>query len=81
MGGGQYLKRLNVERSIFRTFEISNIKMTKVELFDFSISEFIFYFHVCLHYANTQDTYMIICRQIRNFWNFDRFTNCQNLKV
>ena len=37
-GGGQNLEKLNVERSIFRTFEILNIKGTKDKLFDlFSI--------------------------------------------
>ena len=45
-GGGQNLERPNVERSIFRNFEISNIKMTKDELFDSFIVEFIFFiFH------------------------------------
>ena len=37
--GGQ-----NLERPIFRKFETSNIKITKVELFDFSISELCFIF-------------------------------------
>ena len=65
--GGQHLERPNVERPIFRDFEISNIKITKVELFDFSIFESIFYFHDFLSYSNTQNTYMIIYDQI---WNF-----------
>ena len=30
-------------------FEISNIKITKFELFDFFIFEFILYFYVCLN--------------------------------
>ena len=38
MGGGQ-----NLERSIFRKFETSNIEITKVELFDFFIFKFISY--------------------------------------
>ena len=42
LSGGQHLERPNVERPIFRNFEISNIKITKVELFEFSIFEFIF---------------------------------------
>ena len=45
-GGGQNLERPNVERLIFRKFETSNIKITKVELFDFLIFKFISYFHV-----------------------------------
>ena len=53
-GGGHHLERPNVERPIFRDFEISNIKITKVNLFDFSIFEFIFYFYDCLNYTNTQ---------------------------
>ena len=28
-GGGQHLERRNVERSIFRNFKITNIKITK----------------------------------------------------
>ena len=76
-GGGQKLERLNVERPIFRKFESSNIEITKVELFDFSISEFILYFYDCLNYSNTQNTYLINYHQIRNFLNFDSFTNCQ----
>ena len=40
---GQNLERRNVERSIFRNF-IANIKMTKDELFDSFIVEFIFFF-------------------------------------
>ena len=42
MGRGQNLKRRNVERSIFRNFKITNIKITKDELFDSFIVEFIF---------------------------------------
>ena len=59
-GDGQNLKLLNVEQAIFRNFQISNIKITKVELFDFFIFEFISYFYVCLNYSNTRNTYMIL---------------------
>ena len=38
MGGGQYLEQINVDRLIFRTYEISNIK-TKDE-FDFLFTIF-----------------------------------------
>ena len=34
LGGGQNLEPRNVERLIFRNFEIANIKMTIDELFD-----------------------------------------------
>ena len=80
-GGGQNLERPNVERPIFRKFETSNIEITKVELFDFSIFEFILYFYDCLNYSNTQNTYLIIYHQIRNFLNFYNFTNSQILKI
>ena len=63
----------NSERPIFRNFEISNIKITKVELFDFLIFGFIFYFYDCSNYSNTQNIYTIIYHQNRNFWNFDSF--------
>ena len=80
-GGGQHVERPNVERPIFRDFEILNIKITKVELFDFSIFEFIFYFYDCFNYSDTQNTYVLIYHEIRNFWNFDSFTNCQILNI
>ena len=80
-GEGQNLEGPNVERPIFRKFETSNIEITKVELFDFSISEFILYFYNCLNYSNTQNTYLIIYHQIRNFLNCDSFTNCKILKI
>ena len=80
LDGGQNLERPNVERK-FRKFETSNIEITKVELFDFSISEFIFYFYDCLNDSNTQNTYLIINHRIRMFSNFDSFTNCQILKI
>ena len=79
--GGQNLERPNVERPIFRKFETSNIEITKVELFDFSISEFILCFYDCLNYSNTQNTYLIIYHQIRNFLNSDSYTNCQIFKI
>ena len=44
MGGGQNLERPNVERPIFRKFETSNIKITKVELFDFFVFQIYFLF-------------------------------------
>ena len=42
MGGGQNLERRNVERPIFRNFKITNDKITKDELFDSFIFEFIY---------------------------------------
>ena len=81
MGGGQNLERPNVERPIFRKFETLNIEITKVELLDFSISEFILYFYYCLNDSNAQNTHLIIYHQIRKFLNFDSFTNCQILKI
>ena len=80
-GRSQNLERLNVERPKFRKVETSNIKITKAELFDFSIFEFILYSCDCLNYSNTQNTYLIIYHQIRNFRNFDSFTNCIILKI
>ena len=76
-GGGQNLERPNVERPIFRKFETSNIEITKVKLFDFSIFVVILYFYDCSNYSNTQNTYSIIYHQIRDFLNFYSFTNCQ----
>ena len=42
MGRGQNLEWRNVKRPIFRNFKITNIKITKDELFDSFIVEFIF---------------------------------------
>ena len=95
MGGGRNFELPNVERPIFRNLKITgggqnlerpnverpNIEITKVELFDFSIFAFILYFYDCLNYSNTQNTYLIIYHQIRNFLNFDSFTNCQIWKI
>ena len=41
-GGDQHLGQPNVERTIFRNLEISNIKRTKDELLNFFIFEFVF---------------------------------------
>ena len=41
ISGGENLERRNVERSIFRNFKIANNQMTKDELFDIFIIEFI----------------------------------------
>ena len=43
-GGGQNLERRNVERPVFRNFEVANIEMKKDELFDNSIFELFFSF-------------------------------------
>ena len=53
MGGGQPFEQPNLERSIFRNFEISNIKRTKEE-FNFFNFKFIFYSHICLNYLNSK---------------------------
>ena len=52
-GWDQSLERPNVERPIFRKFDSSNIKITKVELFDFFNFKFISFFCVCLICSNT----------------------------
>ena len=41
-GGGQNLERRNVERPIFQNSKITNIKITKDQLFDSFIFELIF---------------------------------------
>ena len=42
-GGGQNLERRNVERPVFRNFKITNSGITKDEIFDRFIIEFIFF--------------------------------------
>ena len=44
MGRGQNLERQNVERPVFRNFEIANIIIKKDELFDYFIFELFFHF-------------------------------------
>ena len=53
LGGGQNLERRYVERSIFRNFKTTNIKITKDELFDNFIFEFNFLFF--RNHLNTQN--------------------------
>ena len=58
MGGGQNLERRNVERPIFRNFKITNIKITKYELFDSFIFEFIF--SLFINYLHTLINFQIV---------------------
>ena len=51
-GGVQNFESSNVELPIFRNFKITNIKIAKDQLFDYSIYEFIFFF---FNYLNTQN--------------------------
>ena len=44
LGGRRNFERRNVERLTFRNFKIANIKITRDELFDSFIVEFIFHF-------------------------------------
>ena len=44
LGGGQTLERRNVERPVFRNFEIAKIKIKKGQLFDNSVFELCFDF-------------------------------------
>ena len=53
LGGGQNFERWNVERRKCRNFKVANIKITKDELFDSFIIEFIFSFFK--NYLNTQN--------------------------
>ena len=52
-GGGQNFERRNVERLQFRNFTVANSKITKDELFDSFIIEFIFSFF--RYYLNPQN--------------------------
>ena len=65
MGGVQNLERSNVERSIFRNFKITNIKIAKDELLDYFIHEFIFYYYFfkLLHHSK----YLIIFTNYKIF--------------
>ena len=53
----KHLELLQVQKN-GRYFEIPNIKITKVEIFDFFIFEFIFYFYACLNYSKTEKIYI-----------------------
>ena len=59
--GGQNLKRWNIERRLFRNFEIANIKITKDELFD-SFEFLFFIFNIYIQYK------YIIIYQIFKYW-------------
>ena len=82
LGGGQTFEQPNVERPIFRNFEIPNIKKTKVELFDFLFSvlkKILRMFKLFEHSKYFYDNLPIY--KIGNFWNFDRYRNYLVLKV
>ena len=51
----QPFERPNVERRIFRNLEISNIKRTKDELFDFLNFEFISSCNIRSNYSNANN--------------------------
>ena len=67
-GGGQDLERPNVERPIFPSFEILNLKITKVELFDFLFS--ILKKILCLFKLLENSKYMYDNLPNRNFLEF-----------
>ena len=61
-GGSQNFERRNVERLTFRNFKIVNIKITKDDLFDSFIIEFIFFiFKKLFEYSK----YLIIFQIVR----------------
>ena len=78
MSGSQNWEGRNVDRPIFRNFQIANIKITKDELFDNFIFEFIFNFQKLLWHPK----YLIIFQvcEILMFQmvelNFFHFPNC-----
>ena len=61
MGGGKNLERRNLERSIFRNFEILNINITKDVLFDSFIIEYIFF----ILYKLFEQKYLIIFQIVK----------------
>ena len=63
--------------SKIRNFEYWNNKSYSIFLF----WNLFFYFYDCFNYSNTQNIYLIIYHQIRNFWNFDSFASFQILKI
>ena len=64
LGGGQNFERRNVERKIFRNFKIANMKITKIELFESFIFEFIFLiFKKIFEYSK----YLIILKIVK-YW-------------
>ena len=68
-GEAQNLERPNVERPIFRNFEISNIEITKDGLFNFKKISII------------RTVEYIIIYRIGKFSNFDSFSNCLILEI
>ena len=60
-GGGQNSERRNVERPIFRNFKITNIKITKDDLLDSFIFEYIF--SLFINYLHN-----LIIFQIVKYW-------------
>ena len=69
MGGGQNLERRNVERPIFQNFKIKNIKITKDQLFDSFIFEFIF--SLFINYLRNLIIFQMVKLIIFNFPNYN----------
>ena len=67
MGGGQNLKQRNVDRLVFRNFEIANIQIKKDELSDHFIFKFCYY--------------KILIFQMVKFKKFLNFPNCWIVKI
>ena len=69
MGGGQNLERRNVERPIFQNVKIKNIKITKDQLFDSFIFEFIF--SLFINYLRNLIIFQMVKLIIFNFPNYN----------
>ena len=73
-GGGQNLERRNVERPIFRNFKITNIEITKDQLFDSFIFEFIF--PLFINYLHILIIFQIVTFNV--FFKFFKVLNIPN---
>ena len=86
--GDHNLERRNVERPIFRNFEIANIKITKDELLDRFIFELFFHFFEIIWilkiFHNYSNCKMLIFQMIKSivlnfqilqFWKYVYFSN------
>ena len=78
-GGVKNLEWSNVERTIFRNFKITNIKIAKSELIDYFIYEFIVYYYFLKLLEHSK--YLITFPNYKMCLNFCKLLNFGNFMI
>ena len=81
-GGCQHLERPNVELTIFRIFEISNMKITKVQLLNFSIFFFFIFTFFFKFYEDSKYIFgNLLNSKFLEFFGGLKFEELTNLSI